>query len=57
MDTLVFIGRGALLLFAAGIAAALLPIEALLLPLGVWNPFAAVDGIELSSVSAPRSLT
>lgn len=62
MDTLALIGHGALLLFAAGIAArwnvalrvaaALLLVGALLLPLGVWNPFAAIDGIELSPLSA-----
>lgn len=62
MGTLALIGRGVVLLFAAGIAArwqvalrvaaALLLLGALLLPLGVWNPFAAVDGIEMSSVSA-----
>lgn len=62
MDTLALIGRGALLLFAAGlavrwnvalrVAAALLLIGALLLPLGVWYPFAAVDGVELTAVSA-----
>lgn len=62
MDALGLTGRGALLLFAAGIAArwqialrvsaAILVLAALFLPIGVFNPFAAADGIELPSLAA-----